>query len=147
MTARRYDGATFQDLTHFRRWSGSAWTDATHARRWDGSQWVEFWPVYTNIVATISPDSYNNTRANNTGPVSIGFNAVVTGGNGSPTYTWGITGSGLSITGGQGTSSVTVEIVNGSNQFYSGTLSLTVADGTSSDSATAPISQTYGTPD
>lgn len=146
MTAKRYDGSAFQDLTHFRRWSGSAWVDAGFARRWDGSQWVEFWPAYTPIAVTIDPTSDSAAVANNSGPYSVAFDAIVTDGNGSETYAWSVTGA-ISITSGQGTSSVLVQIPDGSNEIVSGTLSVTVDDGTSSDSyTTGSISRTYGSP-
>lgn len=150
MTARRYDGSSWQDLSHFRRWSGSAWTDATFARRWDGSQWVEFWPTYTNISASLSPTLYNNTASNSTGPVDVGFTCSVTGGDGGHTFTWSVTnliGAGWSIVSGQGTSSVTVRCINGSNTQFTGTLSCVVSDGTSSDTPSASLSLTYGTPE
>lgn len=150
MTAKRYDGASWQDLSHFRRWNGSSWTDATFARRWSGSAWEEFWPAYTPISASIDPGTYNNTVINNTGPIVVAFDALVTGGDGTETYSWTLSSvvpSGtVSITAGASTDSVTVSFDNGSDLFRSATLNLTVDDGTSSDSASASINVTYGTP-
>lgn len=151
MTARRYNGSSYTDLSHFRRWSGSAWVDATFARRWDGSQWVAFWPTYTPISVSISPSSYNNNVSSNSGPVSTGFNAVVTGGNGSPTYSWTLTGVNpagtVSITAGASTGTVTVQFDNGTDIERSATLNLAVDDGTSNDSTSIPITVIYGTPE
>lgn len=133
-----------------RRWTGSAWTDVASAKRWDGSQWVEFWPTYTNISATIDPATYSNSVGNNTGPVSVGFDAIVTGGNGSETYSWSLSSVNpagtVTITSGAATSSVTVQFADGADLVRSATLNLTVDDGVSSDTPSASISLTYGTP-
>lgn len=40
MTLKRWDGASWTDLTFIKRWSGSAWVDLTTLKRWSGSAWV-----------------------------------------------------------------------------------------------------------
>lgn len=39
MTAQRWDGSSWQDITTAKRWDGSSWVDLTVAKRWDGSAW------------------------------------------------------------------------------------------------------------
>jgi hypothetical protein len=108
------------------------------------------WSAYTPISVSIDPGTYANSVTNNTGPITVGFDALVTGGDGTETYSWTLSSvvpSGtVSITAGASTDSVTVSFDNGSDLFRSATLNLTVDDGTSSDSASASISLTYGTP-
>lgn len=141
---RRFDG-TWQDAANVRRFDGSNWVEATFARRWDGGAWVDVWPTYTAIGVTVAPPEYLDITNNNTGPYFQSFTATVTGGNGGHTFVWGITGTGLSITSGQGTATVQVQIDNGTNLTRSGTLTVTVDDGTSSDAENVSISHTYET--
>lgn len=137
-------------MSQVRRWSGSAWVDVGFARRWTGSAWEEFWPAYTPISASINPGIYNNSVNNNTGPTTVGFDAIVTGGDGTETYSWTLSSvipsGSVTITAGGSTDSVTVQFADGANLTRSATLNLTVDDGISSDSASASISLTYGVP-
>jgi len=145
MTFKRFDGSNFVDPANVRRWDGSAWVDAGFARRWDGSAWQNVWPLYVALGVTVAPPSYFEETANNSGPYTPSFTATVTGGNGSHTFTWGITGTGLSILSGQGTASVQVQITNGTNVTRSGALSLTVDDGVSNASVNVSIDHVYTT--
>jgi hypothetical protein len=40
MTAKRYNGTSFVDISTYKRWNGSAWVTLTTAKRWNGSAWV-----------------------------------------------------------------------------------------------------------
>lgn len=45
MTAQRYTGSAFTNLSQVRRFNGSAFVDVSFGRHWTGSQWVTFWPI------------------------------------------------------------------------------------------------------
>jgi hypothetical protein len=101
--------------------------------------------AYTPISVVVSPGSAGGTYPNWTGPKTFGFTAAVSDGDGSHSYTWSVSGSGISISSGQGTSSVIVSVINGSNAFYSGSVTCTVNDGVTSDSDSSSIYVNYGT--
>lgn len=104
---------------------------------------------YVDISASISPATYSETFTNSTGPHDVGFTCSVTGGDGTHTYTWSVTntiGAGWSIQSGQGTASVTLRCIDGSDALFTGTLECLVSDGTTSDEPAASLSLTYGTP-
>lgn len=125
------------------------WRQVTNAWVKVGGVWQQYFAAYTAISASIDPATYSNTVANSTGPYDLGFDAIVTGGDGTQTYTWSVTntlGSGWSIVAGQGTASVTVRCADGSNQTLAATLECLVDDGTTNDTPSASLSMTYGTP-
>lgn len=99
------------------------------------------------LVALINPQAWFANVANSTGPLSEGFNLTVTGGTGSYTYTWAVSGTGFSIAAGQGTASVVIECVNDSNNQFLGNVQCTVSDGAGSVIPSAPMDVVYGTPE
>lgn len=142
-------GGTWQDIDSCGVRVSGTWrtVDSMHIRV--GGTWREVWPGYTNISASISPSGYTNTVAVNTGPYSIGFSAIVTGGDGTETYTWTVTntqGSAWSIASGQGTDSVIVQCADGFNEEFLATLECLVSDGTSSDEPLVNLEMIYGIP-
>lgn len=139
---RRFDG-TWQDMGEVRRYDGSNWIGADFVRRWDGGAWVDAWVSYVAIGVTVAPAFYQDETANNTGPYTPSFTATVTNGDGGHTFAWGVTGTGLSIISGQGTATAQIEIANGANLTRTGTLTVTVDDGTSSDVANVSIDHIY----
>lgn len=57
-TNKRWDGASFVDLTVQKRWDGASWVDLTIAKRWDGATWVDFFSGGgSGLSATASPGS------------------------------------------------------------------------------------------
>ena len=45
MTAQRYTGSAFTNLSQIKRYTGSAWADVSFGKRWTGSAWEQFWPL------------------------------------------------------------------------------------------------------
>lgn len=68
------------------------------------------------------------------------------GGTGSYTYTWSISGVGWSIVSGQGTDNVQIQVQNGFNAEYSCTVTCTVNDGSNSVAPSGGWTMVYGVP-
>lgn len=120
MTAKRWTGTAFIDLTTLKRWSGSAWVDITIAKRWDGSAWVDIlgaggsptglqvtidgFAVSTVIcVANIDPFCPFVSQV-----TTASITAVASGGTGAgPTYSWQFISGDSSITATNPTSATT----------------------------------------
>lgn len=146
MPASVRDGGTWKTIDQLSVRDAGTWKNVVTGYVRDAGVWKEFYSASTPLAATIAPSSYANTVSNNTGPYTIGFTCTPTGGSGSYTYTWSISGAGWSILSGQGTNSVQVQVANGTNTLYSGLLTCTVNDGSESVAPTASLSMTYGTP-
>lgn len=102
------------------------------------------------LTVTVSPASFSQARADNSGPVDVGFTAAVEGGSGSYTYLWSVSGlsapGALSVVGGQGTASAVIRVANGAGETVSGVVVCTVSDGPFNDSDTSNVNVSYGDP-
>lgn len=142
-------GGVWQDIDSCSVRVGGTWRTVDNIHIRVGGTWRQVWSGYTAISASISPAGYSNTVSNNTGPYSVGFTCNVSGGDGSHTYTWSVnntSGSGWSLSSGQGTSSIVVNAANGFDAYYEATVSCLVSDGTSSDTPSVSVDITYGVP-
>lgn len=109
MTAKRWDGAAYIDLTVAKRWDGAAWVDLTVAKRWDGAAWQDIPGVFgggagfsatadratcTGVVfdasspplfAAVTSDSVTVTPAGGTGPYTYAWTRLSGASSISPT--------------------------------------------------------------
>lgn len=115
MTAKRWDGDSWEDLTIFRRWNGSAWVDLTVAERWSGA-WTDMELfVPDTFSATVAPSSASAFQENPSPAappaVTLFTNAVTVtaaGGTGSgPAYAWSRVSGSASISAASPTSATT----------------------------------------
>lgn len=97
MTAKRWDGAAYIDLTVAKRWDGAAWVDLTVAKRWDGAAWQDIPGVFgggSGFSATSDKSLVSgNTFEAEPAPLfknitSDAVTVTATGGTGPYTYAW-----------------------------------------------------------
>lgn len=147
---KRWDGATWVDLTTAKRWDGSAWVDLTIAKRWDGASWVDI-PLPGGgggaLAATVAPASAWNIfydfipsplfRTLTTNSVTV----TSTGGSGAgPTYAWTrISGSSAISANSPTSASTTFSGSVGRNQRIDATFRCTVTRGVDSVTVTVPV--------
>lgn len=106
MTAKRWNGSSYTDLTTFKRWSGSAWVDLTVAKRWNGTTWEDIPGMLSgSLSATLSSSNAFGLKFDPepAPPAAVVTTTSVTvtpqGGTGSgPTYLWQRVSGDTSIT-------------------------------------------------
>jgi hypothetical protein len=101
-------------------------------------------PGTAYFTVSIDPVLWLENPANNTGPRDETFTVSASGGSGSFTYIWSVTGLGFSIGAGQGTTNVIIYCENDSNTTKYGTVYCIVSDGTNQVAVEAPMEVTYG---
>ena len=150
MTMKRWDGATWGDLTTAKRWDGASWVDLTIAKRWDGSTWVDI-PLPGGggggLSATVSPafadalffDAIPSPlfRTLTTNSVTV----TATGGSGAgPTYSWTRISGSSAINANSPTSATTSFTASvGRNQRVDATFRCTVTRGSDTVSVNVPV--------
>lgn len=120
MTAKRWTGTAYADITTKKRWTGTAWTDLTTAKRWDGSAWVDIGfaggggglqlSASTGLVTGLFSCD-NNVNPNCLFVATVTTNSVTitpSGGSGAgPTYSWQYVSGDSSITPNSPTAATT----------------------------------------
>jgi len=96
MTAKRWDGSSWQDISTAKRWDGSGWVDITTAKRWDGNAWHDITfagggaPGNLSAVSSGTPTRIflKEEPPFDTVVWLTTFPAVVTASGGTPPYTY-----------------------------------------------------------
>lgn len=155
MTAKRWDGAAFQDiLTTKKRWDGASWVDLTVAKRWDGAAWIDI-PGFIGGGLTVSAspgDAVGNVFDPEPAPLfttvtSNSVTATPTGGTGPYTYAWSRVSGDSAISATASTSATTAfSAVVGKNQEKNAVWKVVVTDSLAATAeATVNINLSYTT--
>lgn len=137
MTMKRWDGASFIDLTVAKRWDGASWVNLTIAKRWDGASWIDI-PLPGGgggLSLTVSPGTASGFESR------VGFapavltvtsnsvTATPTGGVGPYTFSWArITGSSAPQANSPTSATTSWSANLGKNQVGDATWRCTVTD-------------------
>lgn len=140
MTAKRWDGAAYQDIVTRKRWDGAAWIDLTVAKRWDGAAWQDIAFAGGGGAALSVTANHANVGKNELdfepAPaakiLTTTFAVTVTAhdGAGSPTYAWTQVSGDSGITALSPTSATTFfRATLNKNSFRTAIWRCTVTDG------------------
>lgn len=141
MSAKRWDGAAYQDIATRKRWDGASWIDLTVAKRWDGVAWQDVTfagggggeplsviaaPGFvSNFELDLEPAPSFKTLTS-TQAVTV----TPSGGAGSPTYAWTRVSGDSAIFPLSPTSATTFfRVTIGKNTFKTAVWRCTVTDG------------------
>ena len=157
MTAKRWDGAAYQDIVTRKRWDGSSWVDITIAKRWDGAAWQDI--IFaggggggslsvTLNKAGVSGDAFLPEPAPTTQTLTTdSVTATAAGGTGGPyTYAWTrLSGSSAISANSPSAATTTFTAICNKNIAREGVWRVTASDGVLSATADVNVSLLYET--